>query len=103
MAERVAQFAAFVDRSRRCRRDVARYAAREGKLLEKLLQPGLIPRDIGIDLAPRALQIHIADDGRAAMAGTGDVEHVQVVGLDDAVQVDVDEVLARRRPPVADH
>ena len=40
---------------------------------------------------------------RAAVAGTGDVEHVQVILLDDPVQVYVDEVLARRSAPVPDH
>ena len=37
------------------------------------------------------------------MPRVGVEEHVQVVALDDAFQVDVDEVLARRRAPVADH
>jgi hypothetical protein len=37
------------------------------------------------------------------MSGTGDVEHVEVASLDDAVQVNVDEVLAGRRAPVPHH
>ena len=37
------------------------------------------------------------------MAGTGDVEHIQVILLDDPVQMHIDEVLARRRAPVPDH
>jgi len=35
------------------------------------------------------------------MSGTGDVDHVQVMPLDDPVEMDVDEVRARRRPPMA--
>jgi hypothetical protein len=37
------------------------------------------------------------------VTGTGDVEHIQVILLDDPVQVDIDEVLTRRRAPVPDH
>ena len=36
------------------------------------------------------------------MARSGDVNHVQVVFLDDAVQMGVDEVQPRRRAPVAE-
>jgi hypothetical protein len=36
------------------------------------------------------------------MTGAGDVDPVQVIGPDRPVQVDVDEILARRRAPMAD-
>jgi hypothetical protein len=36
------------------------------------------------------------------MPGAGDVDHVEVVFLDDPVQVNVDEVQTRRRSPVAE-
>jgi len=36
------------------------------------------------------------------VAGAGDVDHVEVVLLDDAVEVNVAEVLPRRRAPVAE-
>ena len=35
------------------------------------------------------------------MPGAGDVDHVQVVLLDQPIQMDIDEVQARRRSPVA--
>ena len=57
----------------------------------------------GIDLAVGAFEIGVAHQRRAAVAGTGDVEHIQVILLDDPVQMHIDEVLARRRAPVADH
>src|SRR6185295_17577858 len=41
-------------------------------------------------------------DRRPAVARPRDVEHVEVVLLDDAVQVHVDEVLPGCRPPVAE-
>ena len=100
MAERIAQFAALVDRARALRRGVAGNAAGKRELQEELLQPGLVLADVGIDLAVGALEIGVAHDGRAAVAGAGDVDHVEVVFLDDPVQVHVDEVLPGGRAPV---
>ena len=37
-----------------------------------------------------------------AMARPGDVDHREVVGFDDAVQMHIDEVEARRRAPMAE-
>jgi hypothetical protein len=92
-----------VDRPGRGRRHVARNSARKRELLEQLFQPGFVLGDIGVDLTPGALQVHVADDRRATVAGSGDVEHIEVVRLDDPVQVHVDEVLPGRRAPMADH
>ena len=100
MAERIAQLAALVDRARALRRGVAGNSAGKRKLNEELLQPGLVLADVGIDLAVGALEIGVAHDRRAAVPGTGDVDHVEVVFLDDPVQVHVDEVLPRGRAPV---
>ena len=47
MAERIAQLAALVNRSRRRRRNVAGDAAGEGELLEQLLQSGFVLGDVG--------------------------------------------------------
>ena len=71
-------------------------------LLEKFLQARLVLRDVRINLAVGALQVSVAHDGRSAVAGPGHVDHVEVVFFDDAVQVRVDEVLPRRRAPVAE-
>ena len=54
----------------------------------------------GIDLAVGAFEVGVAHDRRAAVPGAGDVDHVEVVFLDDPVQVHVDEVLPGRRAPV---
>ena len=100
MAERIAQLAALVDRARALRRRVARNSSGKGELHKELPQPGLILADVGIDLAVGAFEIGVADDGRAAVPGAGDVDHVEVVLLDDPVQVRIDEVLPGRRAPV---
>jgi hypothetical protein len=77
-------------------------AAGKRKLLEELLQSRLVLGHIGINFAPGAFEIDVADDGGTSVTGAGDVEHVEVVLFNDPVQVDVDEVLARGRAPVPD-
>ena len=101
MAERIAQFAALVDRARTLRRGVAGNSAGKRKLQEELPQPGLVLADVGIDLAVSALQIGVPHDRRTAVPGAGDVNHVEIVFLDDPVQVRVDEILPGGRAPVA--
>src|ERR1700733_9412176 len=51
VAERVPQLSAFVDRSRRRRRDVTGDPARKQELGEEVLEPSFILADVGIDLA----------------------------------------------------
>ena len=101
MAERIAQLAALVDRARALRRCVAGNSSGKRKLKKELPQPGLILADVGIDLAVSALEVSVAHDGRAAVPGAGDVNHVEVVFLDDPVQVHVNEVLPGGRAPVS--
>ncbi len=101
MAERIAQLAAFVDRSRALGGCVAGNAAGEGELDEELAQAGLVLADVRVDLAVAAFQVGVADHRRAAVPGAGDIDHVQVELLDHPVQVHVDEVLPRGRAPVA--
>ena len=103
MAERVAEFAAFVDRARRGRCNVARDATGKRELLEELLHAGEVLRHIGIDPAPGAFEVHVAHECRTTMPGAGDIQHVQIKFVDDPVQVHVDEVLAGHRAPVAHH
>ena len=76
-------------------------SAGKRELEKELPQPGLILADVGIDLAVGALKVGVAHDGRAAVSGAGDVDHVEVVFLDDPVQVRVDEVLPGGRAPVS--
>ena len=101
MAERITQLAALVDRARALRRCVAGNSSGKRKLNKELPKPGLILADVGIDLAVSALEIRVAHDGRAAVPGAGDVNHVEVVLFDDPVQVHVNKVLPGGRAPVS--
>jgi hypothetical protein len=79
---------------------VARDAAGEGKLLEEHFHPFFIFGDVRVDLAVRPFQIGIGHQCRPAVAGPGDVDHVEIVFLDDPVQVDVDEIQPGGGPPM---
>ena len=40
------------------------------------------------------------NQGRAAVSGAGDINHVEIVFIDDPVQVDVNKILTGRGSPV---
>ena len=102
MRERIAKLAALVDGARSFGRDVGRDAAGEGELLEELLHTLLVAGDVGVDLLIAAVEPVLRDHGVAAVARTGDVDHIEVVFLYNAVEVSVNEVLAGNGAPVAD-
>ena len=81
VAQRVAEFAAFVDAARRFRRNVARNAAREAELLEQPLHSLFVLADVRIHLAVRALKIRVGDERRPAVPRADNVDHVQVIFL----------------------
>src|SRR5262249_45664664 len=102
MAEGVAEFPTFMDASGGFGSNVARDAAGEAELLEQLLHPLHILADVWVHLAVGPFQVGMGNQGRAAMSWADDVDHVQVIALDDAVEVDAEHVQARRRSPVAE-
>ena len=99
--EGVAELAALVDRAGGLRRHVARNAAGERELGEEALHARFVLGDVRVDFAVGALKVGVRDQAGAAMPGTGDVDHVQIVLLDHPVQMDVDEVQTGRGAPVA--
>ena len=102
VAERVAEFSALMNGTGAFGRNVARNTTGERELHEQLLEAGSVCGDLGIDLAVGSLQIRIAHQCRSAMPGAGDVDHVQAVGANDAVEMRVDEILARGGSPVTE-
>src|SRR5437016_9911410 len=81
---------------------MARDAPGERKLAEQAPQAFLVMPHVRIELRVCVLEIRLRDDGRPAVAGTGDEDRVEVALANRAVQVDVEKVEARRRPPVAE-
>ena len=101
VGQRIAELAAFVDRPWRFRRDVTWNAVGPGELAEQPLHPVPATIDIRVDLGIGSLQVGVRHQARAAMARTDNADHVQVIQLDQAIEMDVDEIQPRRRAPMA--
>ena len=97
--QRVAELAAFVNRAGSFGRNVAGNSVGPGKLAEQALDAVVVALDVRIDFGVRAFEIGVRDDAGAAVAGADDVHHVEVALGDQAVEVGVDEVEARRWCP----
>src|SRR5439155_18399315 len=80
--QRVAEFAAFVNRPRRLRGDMRWDAARKGELAEERAQAFLVLGDVGVKLGVGALEVGVGDEAGTAVAGAGDVDRGQVASLD---------------------
>src|ERR1700721_4675285 len=79
---------------------MARNSAGERKLREEPLHALHILRDAWINFAVCAFEIGVGDQPRSAVSGTGDVDHIEIVFLDQPIEVRVDEVEAGRRTPM---
>jgi hypothetical protein len=100
--ERIPEFAALVDAARRLRRDVAGNPAGEAELLEQPLHPLRVLTDVRVELAVGAFEVGVGDQRRPAVARADDVDHVQVILLDDPVEVHAKHVQAGGGAPVAE-
>ena len=100
--QRVAEFAALMDRARHVGRRVARNAARKRELAEQFSHPAFVQRDIGVELAVAAFEPGVGDHRRSAMPRSADIDHVGILRADDAVEMCVDEAQAGRRAPMAE-
>ncbi len=102
MADGITQLTALVNGPGRFGRSVTGNAAGKRELDKKFSQPCFILADVGINLAVGPFEVSISHDRRTAVPRTGHVDHVEVVLLDDAVEVRVDEILPRRRAPMSE-
>ena len=100
MSQRIAQFAAFMDRAGRFRRDVAGNPVGPGKLAEQPLQSVPAALDRWIALRVRTFEIAVRHDARTAVARTDDVDHVQIIVFDQPIEMDVKEIQSCRRSPM---
>jgi hypothetical protein len=80
---------------------MARDASRETELLEQALHPFPILRDVWENLAVGALQIRMRHERRTAVTRPDDVDHVEVLALDDSIEVNVEEIEPGSRAPMA--
>ena len=71
---------------------MARDTTWKRKLFEQMLHAIGILGNIRVILAVSTLKISISDQAWSPMTRTSDVDHVLVILLDDAVEVDIDKV-----------
>src|SRR5215217_1011067 len=100
VGEDVAELTALVDRAWGGHAHVARHPTGGRESPEKPLHPRGVLRNIGVDFGVGAFEVHVRQDGRTAVTRTRQVDGVQVMHPDEAVDVDVDEAETRRGPPV---
>ena len=100
--ERVAELTTFVNRSGCFGRRVAGNSAGKRELLEQVSQTFGALWHAGIDLAVGPLEICIRHHSRSAMARTCDEDCIEIVALDHAIHVGVDEVQPGSSPPMAE-
>src|ERR1043166_1886563 len=98
--EGIPQLATFGNRAGNFGGNLARDAPWKRKLFEELSDAVFILRHVRIEFAVSPFQICVSNQPRPAMAGTGDVNQAQVALLNNAVEMDIDEVESRRRAPV---
>src|SRR5215471_2619189 len=102
MGQCVSQFAAFMDGAWCFRCNMAGNASRKRELFEQPLHPCLVRCDVRINLAVGALEVRVGNQSRPSMPRTGDIDHVEIVLLDDSVEMDVDEVQSWCRAPMTE-
>jgi hypothetical protein len=102
MSQGVPELAALVDRSRGGDAHVARDAARGRELPEQALQADRVLRHRRVDLSVAALEIDVGQEGRAAVAGTCHVDHVEIVPDDHPVEMGIQQVEPGRCAPVSE-
>src|SRR5262249_9013237 len=91
-----------MDGARSFRCNVAWNTARKRELFEEPLQASLGLRNLAINLAVSSFKVSICDERRPTVPRSGDVDHAQIVFLNQAGQMNVDEIESRRRSPVTE-
>ena len=102
MEQGIAEFAALVDAARHVGGIVAGDAAGKAELAEQAAHAVPVAGDARDEFGVAAFEPGAGDHAWAAVAGAADVDHVEVAGADDAVEVGVDEVQPGRGAPMAE-
>src|ERR1700688_4980132 len=86
-----------MNRSRCFRRNITGNSTGERKLLKQSLQAGFILRNVGIKFGVGSFKVSVGDHAGTAVAWPSNVDAIQIVFLDDAVEVRIDEIQPGRR------
>lgn len=96
----VTKFAAFVDGTGVLRCAVRTYASRKRKLPEEFEHARFVAALIRINLGVVAFEITVGQRSWRAMPGTGNINDIQIILLDEPIQVDPNQGLARIGAPM---
>jgi len=96
----IAKFPAFMNRSGGLGCHMTRNAIWPGKLPKQPMQSVSAALNRGIALGVRSFEVAVRNDARTAMAGTDDVDHVQIIVFDQPVEMDIEEIQSCCRPPM---
>ena len=102
MHQGVAQFSAFMDGTRSLGRVVTGNAPRKGELIEQLFHAFFVLLNARIELRVRTFKISVRHHAGTAMSRAANVNNIEIVLLDQAVEVHIDKVQSRRRAPVTE-
>src|ERR1035437_1432879 len=102
MDQRVAKLSSLMHRIGDMRPAVAGHPAGRRELAKHKAQAFLIQRDFWVNLGVGAFQIRAGIQGGASMSWSRDVNDVRIMFFDEAIQMNVNEVLPRRSSPVSE-
>jgi hypothetical protein len=102
VGEGIAEFATFVNGAGCFGSAVGTNAAGKRKLAEEFEHASFVATFVWIDFGIVALEIGIGEAGRSTVTRAGDVEDVEVVFFDEAIEMDPDKRLAGIGTPVAE-
>ena len=100
MHQRITELAAFVDRTGHVRTGVTGHSARRRELAKQQAHALGVLGDSRIDLRVGALEIGVRHDRRTAVAGTGNINDVDVVLANQPIEMHIDKILPRRCAPM---
>src|SRR5665213_767264 len=98
----IAQFAAFVDGTRRLWSAVTADTSRKRELLKESAHASCILGFVEVNLRVCSFEVGVCEGRRGSVPGARNVDHVQIVFFDQPVQVDPNETLTRVRSPMPD-
>jgi hypothetical protein len=98
--ERIAELSSFVDGTGRLRSRVTGNPTRKRELSEQPAQSLLVLLNVRIEFGICTLQVSVGHESRTAVAWTRNVDDVNVVFLNQAIEMRVDEVQSWSRAPV---
>ena len=102
MGQHVTELATFVNRTRCRRTDMTGRTAGRRELAEQPCHTSDVQAHRRIHLGIRSFEIYVCQNCRTAVPWPCEINNVEIIACNDAIEVRVDKVLPRRRSPMAE-